>query len=121
MQSPVSPRGAGPRPARYVFAEIPCLATLLLASAALAAEPQVWFSVIGPDPGAWPQILTSIGLTRQDSDQARIYVLRSATPASKSWADRAEQGAFVILEGESPVAESFGFKGGSQRVRVGSI
>ena len=95
--------------------------SLLFASMAFAGEPQVWFSVIGPEPGAWPQILSSIGLARQDSDQARVFVLRSATPASKQWIDRVEQGAFVILEGESPVAESFGFRGGSQRVRVGSI
>src|SRR5262245_53289101 len=76
-------------------------AILVLASALDAADPHIWFSVIGPEPGAWPQILTSIGLTRQDTDQARIFVLRSATPASNLWANRVDQGAFVILEGES--------------------
>lgn len=95
--------------------------TLLFAFAAFAREPQIHFSVIGPEPGAWPQILSAVGFARQDSDLAKVFVLRAATPASKQWADRVERGALVILEGESPVAEFFGFQGGKERVRVGSI
>src|SRR5207247_2436715 len=78
-------------------------------------------AVIGADPGAWPRILSSVGFVRQDSELAQVFVLRAATPASKEWAGRVERGAFVILEGESPVAESFGFRGGKERVSVGSI
>jgi hypothetical protein len=96
-------------------------AFLLLAAVAWAQEPQLHFCVIGPDAGGWPQVLSSVGFARQDSDLAKIFVLRPATPASKLWADRVERGAYVILEGESPVAESFGFKGGKNSVRVGSI
>jgi len=48
-------------------------------------------------------------------------VLRAATPASKAWAERVERGAYLILEGESPVAESFGFRAGKEGLRVGSI
>jgi len=97
------------------------LVSALFACAALAAEPQVHFSVIGPEPGAWPRIFSSVGFARQDSDQARVFVLRAATPASPEWAGRVERGAFLILEGESPAAESFGFKGGKERVRLGSV
>jgi hypothetical protein len=94
---------------------------LLLGGAALAREPQIHFAVIGPDSGAWPQVLSSVGFARQDSDLAKIFVLRPATPASKQWTERVERGAYIVLEGESPIAESFGFQGGKERVRVGSI
>jgi hypothetical protein len=97
------------------------LVSFLFLNVVLAGEPQLHFSVIGPEPGAWPQILSSVGFVRQDSDLAKVFVLRAATPASKQWAERVERGAFVILEGESPVAESFGFRGGRERVRIGSV
>jgi len=97
------------------------LVSFLLLTTAFAEEPQIHFSVIGPEAGAWPQVLSSVGFARQDSDVAKVFVLRSATPASKQWAERVERGAFIILEGESPVAESFGFQGGQQRVRIGSV
>src|SRR5207244_8933496 len=73
------------------------------------------------EPGAWPRFLSSVGSARQESELARIFVLRPATPSSSQWADRVEHGAYLILEGESPVAESFGFKGGKERVRARSI
>ena len=92
------------------FRSIPAL--VLFASIAFAREPQLHFAVIGPEPGAWPQVLSSVGFVQQDSDLAKVFVLRAATPASRIWADRVERGAHLILEGESPVAESFGFRGG---------
>src|SRR5438034_387141 len=93
----------------------------LIACVAFAAEPPLHFAVIGREAGAWPQILSSVGFVRQDSDLAKVFVLRTATPASQAWAERVERGAYLILEGGSPVAESFGFRGGKQRLRVGSI
>lgn len=93
----------------------------LLAGAASAQAPPTHFCIIGPDAGGWPQVLSSVGFSRQDSDLAKIFVLRPATPASKQWIDRIDQGAYVVLEGESPVAESLGFQGGKERVRVGSV
>src|SRR5438270_5044657 len=97
------------------------VAILLLTGGAAAQEPALHFCVIGAEAGGWPQILSSVGFVRQDSDLAKIFVLRSATPASKQWADRVERGAYLILEGESPVAESLGFRGGKDKVRVASI
>jgi hypothetical protein len=95
--------------------------SLLLAVSALAGEPHPHFAVIGPDSGAWPKILSSVGFVRQDSELAKIYVLRPGAAASKDWAGRVDRGAFLILEGESPLAESFGFRGGQQRVPVANI
>jgi hypothetical protein len=97
------------------------LVSVFLAGVACAGEPRLHFAVIGPEPGAWPPILSAVGFAPQNSDLAHIFVLRAATPASKHWADRVERGAFLILEGESPVAESFGFQGSKERVRAGRI
>src|SRR5205085_296570 len=84
-------------------------------------EPKLHFAVIGPEPGGWPKILSSVGFRPQDSDLARIFVLRPATSASKQWADRVEHGAYLILEGESPIAASFGFEHAAGRIRITSI
>src|SRR5437899_10404245 len=55
----------------------------LIACVAFAAEPPLHFAVIGREAGAWPQILSSVGFVRQDSDLAKVFVLRTATPASQ--------------------------------------
>src|SRR5262249_15093073 len=95
--------------------------SVLLAGCAFAGEPQPHISVIGLDQGPWPQIFSSIGFVRQDSELAKVFVLRPATATSNVWAGRVERGTFLVLEGESPIAEAFGFRGGKDRVRVGSI
>ena len=87
----------------------------------MAQEPHPYFCVIGAKAGGWDQVLSSVGYRREDSDRAKVFVLRPGTPASPQWAQRVERGAYVILEGQSPIAESFGFEGGKERVRAGSI
>src|SRR5437762_13968532 len=97
------------------------ISIFLACFAGMAREPQVYFSVIGSEAGAWPELLSSIGLARQDSDLARVFVLRAGTPASPQWARRVERGVILILEGDSPVAQSFGFHRGADGVQIGSI
>ena len=80
---------------------------LLLALPLAAADP--YFSVLSDDPGAWPAILSSIGLLPQPAALARVFVARSGAPASPEWSARVEHGAILILEGESSLADSFGF------------
>ena len=81
---------------------------VLLASAAQAAGPP-YFAVLSDDAGAWPDLLSSIGLQQRPADAARVVVARPGAAASPEWAGRVDQGAILILEGESPLAESFGF------------
>jgi hypothetical protein len=69
-----------------------------------------YFSVLSDDPGAWPDILSSIGLLRQPAGVSRIFVARTGAAASVEWPARVERGAILILEGESPLAELFGFR-----------
>lgn len=89
----------------------------LLPTTALAAG----FSIITPDPGAWPQILSSVGFTAQPAAAANIYVGRSGSPASPHWQSKLESGAYLILEGESPLAASFGIHPTKQTFQLASM
>ena len=97
------------------------LGLLFLATASLHAAALPYFSVLSDDAGSWPAILSSIGLERQPASKAHIFVARAGAPASAEWPARVEQGAIVILEGESSLAEMFGFKRGKDSVRVTSL
>jgi hypothetical protein len=91
-----------------------------LAAAAQGAE-RPYFSVLSGDAGPWPEILSSIGLQRQPAATARILVARAGAPVSTEWMGRVENGAILILEGESSLAEAFGFRRSPENVRVTSL
>ncbi|HLJ15234.1 MAG TPA: hypothetical protein VKV15_12110 [Bryobacteraceae bacterium] len=94
---------------------------LLALPAMLAASPASYL-VVGDDAGAWPQILASVGFTPASGGPANLIVVRAGTRvAPPEWVARVEQGAFVVLEGESDLAAAFGFKATSQRVAVRSV
>jgi hypothetical protein len=59
------------------------------------------FSVLADDAGSWPLILSSVGFLPQPAAQAGIFVLRPGATASPGWVERVEQGAILIVEGES--------------------
>jgi hypothetical protein len=80
-----------------------------------------YFSVLSDDAGAWPGILSSVGLQRQPAGLARIFVARTGAPASVEWNGRVEKGAILILEGESSLADMFGFRRGKENVLVHSL
>jgi hypothetical protein len=76
-------------------------------------------------PGPWPGILSSIGLQAPPPAAAagimRITVGLPGTPSSPDWPARVEAGALVIVEGASPLAETFGFRPGPTNVHAGSL
>src|SRR6202163_1283332 len=86
---------------------------VLLTGLALHAEsnqPRLSFHIMGDDPGGWPELLSSIGLTRGTGVGASVIIAPRGTafpPAE--WAARVENGAILVLEGESPLAAAFGF------------
>src|SRR5258708_24753468 len=94
---------------------------VLLARPLAAGEP--YFSVLSDDPGAWPAILSSIGLQPQPAALARIFVARAGAPASAEWSARVARGAILILEAESSLADSLGFRRAPKHhpVRVQSL
>ncbi|MGB9455310.1 MAG: hypothetical protein WCB12_04665 [Bryobacteraceae bacterium] len=93
----------------------------LLTAAVAPAAPLPYYCVLNADAGAWPEILSSIGLVRQPANLAHVFVARTGTPASTEWNQRVDQGAIMILEGESSLAEMFGFRRGNGSAKVGSL
>jgi hypothetical protein len=81
---------------------------------------QFSFQISDDEPGPWPAILTSIGLV--PSGAPCVHIVRSGSAASApEWLKRAEQGAVVVVEGESELAEALGFKPGPKRVPVRNV
>ncbi len=98
------------------------LASFALLAALAGAADLPYFSVLSEDAGAWPEILGSIGLQRQPAGVSKIFVARTGASASVEWPTRVEHGAILILEGESSLADMFGFRRAPvDPVRVQSI
>jgi hypothetical protein len=57
----------------------------------------------------WPQILASFGVLPSND---KVLVAHAGTPADPAWWRKVEDGAFLILEGDSPLAAGFGFHAG---------
>ncbi len=80
------------------------------------------YQIVGDDPGPWPQIFSSIGLTRSANGPARLFVVRHAASGSvPQWIQRIEQGGTMVLEGESDLAAALGITPSEKRVVVRSI
>src|SRR5271155_3041 len=71
-----------------------------------------YFHVISHDGGSWPEIFSSVGFEAQTAEKAQILVARAGSAASAELTDRVEKGAILVIEGNSPLAEGFGFKPG---------
>jgi hypothetical protein len=99
----------------FILTSVSCLLTPSFAS------DLPYFSVLSDDAGAWPAILSSIGLQRQPAGVAHIFVARTGAPASSEWNGRVDRGSILILEGGSSLAEMFGFHRGTGNVRVNSL
>jgi hypothetical protein len=80
-----------------------------------------YYSVTSSDGGAWPKILSSIGFERRPEDVARMVVVRGGSAEAGDWAKRVEGGVILSLEGESALADSFGFRRSAKSVRVNSV
>jgi len=79
------------------------------------------YAILSEDHGGWPLLLQSVGFTPQPAANARLFVLRAGAPGSPEWPARVEAGAYLILEGDSSTAESFGFRPAKDNVRVTSL
>jgi len=78
------------------------------------------FHVEGADSSSWTEALSSLGLVQAPAADAGLVVLRAGAAAG-DWAARVELGTFLIIEGASPLAESFGFRQSEGRVTVRSV
>ena len=93
----------------------------VFAGAPGAAPDLPFFCVLNDDPGAWPAILSSVGFQQQPAGLARIFVAREGAAASPEWYGRVERGSVLILEGESSLADMFGFRPGNSNVKTASL
>jgi hypothetical protein len=64
---------------------------------------------------AWPQILSSIGIPPGDET---VVVAGPGATADPTWRKRVESGSYLILEGESSLAASFGFRPNSSLFEI---
>lgn len=80
------------------------------------------YQMVGDDHGPWPAILGSVGLSPSPTGIASVFVVRGNSPLNGAqWQERAERGAFVVLEGDSPVARELGFVPTSTRLVVRGV
>ena len=81
----------------------------------LHAAPRFSFHVVVDDPGGWPELLSSIGLTSGAGGGASVIVAPHGTDLPYAeWSVRVEHGVILILEGESSLATAFGFRSTAQ-------
>jgi hypothetical protein len=93
-----------------------------LAAASALSAATFSYHVVGQDPGPWPAILSSIGLTQSPTGINSVFVVRGESPLpAAQWTERVERGAFLIVEGDSSLAAAFGFKPTSKRVPVRGV
>jgi hypothetical protein len=76
------------------------------------------FAVLGPQTGPWPSILAAAGHFPAPAASAEIFVAPPDTVASPDWKSKVERGAALILEGSSPLAQSFGYRAQTETVSV---
>ena len=79
----------------------------LLIAHTLAAAPVFHYQIAGERPGPWPRIFSGAGLVR-GAGGITFVSGTAATQDPEAWLARAQSGAVLILEGESPVAAAFG-------------
>ncbi len=100
------------------------LASFFISLPCLAAPPATLFHyhIASDEAGPWPAILSSIGLVSGGSGASGVVVVRSAAAdTAPQWKERAAQGTVVVLEGDSGLAASLGFRPGPRRVPVRSV
>jgi len=84
------------------------LASLVAIASLAVAAPTLSFHVLGDSPGSWGAVLSSIGL--KENATGDVVIVPTGAPASlQECQSRLDHGAFLVIEGQSPLAESFGF------------
>lgn len=77
-----------------------------------------WAGVFSSSDAVWSLVLSSAGHVQGPAPSADILVAPANASATPEWERRVRNGAAVILEGASPLAASFGFAAGAEKVPV---
>src|SRR5581483_3059414 len=95
---------------------------ILLILPLLASASTFSFHIAGADPGAWPEILTATGLTDGTTGPTNLFIVRDgAAGTAAQWIDKVRNGAVIVLEGDSPIAQALGIHPTNNHVVVRSI
>ncbi len=101
---------------------IRALAGAAILAAGATAGPTFSYHIVGEHSGPWPDILSSIGLVSSPTGLSSVFVVRGISALSAAqWLSRVEQGAFVIVEGDSALASTLGFRATARRAAVRGI
>jgi hypothetical protein len=80
------------------------------------------FHVYAADARGWPQLLRSMGLFESPEEQARVIVVPQNTNSGPGeWLARMDDGAVLVMEGDSPLSRALGIRPGGRKVRVRRI
>ncbi len=79
------------------------------------------FTVVGTEASSWPRVLSSVGLHQVAAAEASVFVVRPGTGLTAGWEQKVGAGAFVILEGDSALARSFGFHAGTKATQLADL
>ena len=86
---------------------------------ALAGAQRYGYHVIGDSSGGWARALEAIGLRPSSAKSAAVYVVRPGSDdQSLDWTSAVRDGAFLIIEGVTPLAARLGFIGVGESVLV---
>ena len=96
------------------------LISLLCLSGVLQAQ-HIGYAVLNREAGPWDEMLQSIGLPASAPADASVLVMREGAAADAGIAQRVLEGDFLILEGHSALARSFGFKPLARSSRLVSL
>lgn len=78
------------------------------------------FHVAGDEAASWAKALAAGGFQPAESSARLIVVSGSSTAQPAEWMRRLEDGAVILLEGDSPLARALGIEPSGKRVRVQS-
>ena len=106
-----------PRPGGSGFWRTSLGIAALLSIGALPSVGANWsYHVTGEDGAAWAAVLGSLGLMEGPANRASLLVAGPGTTEA-----RVAPGGILILEGESPLASSYGFRATPNRVVVRGV
>ena len=95
---------------------------LVLLTPLLASAYTFSYHVAGPDPGPWPDILSAAGLSDGSLGPTNLFIVRDgAAGTAAQWTDKVRNGAIIVLEGDSPIAQALGIVPTKKRIVVRSI